>query len=81
VALHRGDGTEQKVESHGWESTEGALTPELAAQVLFDDPDADVTFVAHDESEARRAVEEFARLFREAPGVFKVAMSGASSAA
>jgi hypothetical protein len=57
------------------------LTPELAAQALFKDPDADVEFTARDEVEARCAVEEFAGLFREAPGIFKAAMGGASAAA
>lgn len=57
------------------------VTPELAAQRLFGEPSADVDFVADDEPEARRAVEELTRLFDSVPGIFKGAIDGASAAA
>lgn len=57
------------------------LTPERAAQLLFDNPRASVEFQAANETEARRAVEEFAALFEKAPGVFKDALDGARAAA
>src|SRR5690606_24655561 len=55
--------------------------PEAAAQRLFNDPRAQVEFVATDEVNAARAVEEFRRLFESAPGVFKEALDGARSGA
>jgi hypothetical protein len=60
---------------------DGRLKPEQAAQVLFGDPRAMVNFEARDEAEARSAVEEFARLFEKAPGVFKDALDGARAGA
>jgi len=60
---------------------DGPLTPERAAQTLFDDPRASIDFEAADEAEARRAVEEFARLFESAPGVFRNALDGARAGA
>jgi hypothetical protein len=60
---------------------DGPLTPERAAQALFDDPRASIDFKAADEAEARRAVEEFARLFESAPGVFRNALDGARAGA
>jgi hypothetical protein len=59
----------------------GQLTPEQAAQRLFQAPRAPVNFKAADETEARRAVEELARLFESAPGVFKDALDGARAGA
>jgi hypothetical protein len=59
----------------------GNLTPEAAADVLFRDPKAPVQFVAADEDEARRATGRFARLFTEAPGVFREALNGAKAGA
>lgn len=56
-------------------------TSERAAQVLFDKPRASIDFEAADEAEARRAIEEFARLFENAPGVFKDALDGARAGA
>lgn len=49
--------------------------------MLFDKPRASIDFEAADEAEARRAVEEFARLFENAPGVFKDALDGARAGA
>ena len=57
------------------------VTPEEAARLLFDDPRVKVAFEARDEAEARRAVAEFARLFEDAPGVFKVALQSARAGA
>ena len=59
----------------------GPISPEEAARFLFQDPCADVNFTARDDEEARRAVEEFARLFETAPGVFKNALEGARAGA
>ena len=56
-------------------------TPEEAARRLFQDPAASIDFSAHEESEASRAVEELARLFEEAPGVFTAALNGARAGA
>ena len=49
--------------------------------MLFDNPQVSVDFAATDRAEARRGVEEFARLFDNAPGVFKDALDGARSGA
>lgn len=52
--------------NEGW--AEGPrTTAERSAQLLFQDPQSPVDFEARDENEARRAVEEFARLFEAAP--------------
>ncbi|MFD7656800.1 sacsin N-terminal ATP-binding-like domain-containing protein, partial [Actinosynnema sp. NPDC059797] len=59
----------------------GPLTPEAAADLLFQDPKEPIDFVAADEVEARRAVERFAQLFADAPGVFRQALDGAKSGA
>jgi len=56
-------------------------TPEEAARLLFQDPGAHIDFSAHDESDARRAVEELGRLFEAAPGVFTAALDGARAGA
>lgn len=61
--------------------SDGQLTPKQAAQVLFGSPRAAVDFEARDEAEATSAVEEFARLFESAPGVFKDALDGARAGA
>ncbi|HUZ54038.1 MAG TPA: hypothetical protein VMU94_16120 [Streptosporangiaceae bacterium] len=58
-----------------------ALTPQRAAGLLFGNPRLPVDFEANDEAEARRAVEEFAFLFANAPGVFKEAFEGARAGA
>ena len=58
---------------------DGRLTLEQAAQLLFDGPRATVNFEARDEAEAPSAVEEFARLFEKAPGVFKDALDSAQA--
>ena len=68
-------------DSHLPPAGDGRLTPEQAAQLLFDDPRAKVNFEARDEAEARAAVEEFAQLFEKAPGVFKDALDGARAGA
>ena len=60
-------------------STDG--TPEEAARLLFQDPGTRTNFSANGESEARRAVQELARLFEEAPGVFTAALDGARAGA
>lgn len=78
------NGTESKdiagIGNAGW--TEGPRTSaERSAQLLFQDPQSPVDFEARDENEARRAVEEFARLFEAAPGVFKRALDGARAGA
>lgn len=57
------------------------MTPEQAAQRLFENPRAELDFTASDEVEARRAVEEFARQFEALPGIAKVGIGGASAAA
>jgi hypothetical protein len=62
-------------------ASNGDRAPEEAARLLFQDPSARVEFTAHRESEARRAVEELARLFDEAPGVFTAALEGARAGA
>lgn len=56
-------------------------TPEEAAGLLFQDPAARTDFSARSESDARRAVEELARLFEGAPGVFTAALEGARAGA
>lgn len=56
-------------------------TPEEAAGLLFQDPVARTDFSARSESDARRAVEELARLFDGAPGVFTAALEGARAGA
>jgi hypothetical protein len=58
-----------------------SLTPERAARLLFGSPRVLVDFEAADEAEAQRAVEEFASLFANAPGVFKEAFEGARAGA
>ena len=55
--------------------------PEEAARLLFQDPAARIDFTARSESEAKRAVEELARLFEAAPGVFTAALDGARAGA
>jgi hypothetical protein len=60
---------------------DGDITPETAAGLLFQDPRTIVDFLARTYDEARRAVEEFARLFETAPGVFKDALDGARAGA
>ncbi|GAA1570107.1 hypothetical protein GCM10009827_109930 [Dactylosporangium maewongense] len=55
--------------------------PEDAARRLFADPRAAVVFSPRDGVEARHAVDEFARLFASAPGVFKDALDGARAGA
>lgn len=62
-------------------SDNSRVTPEEAAQLLFDDPRAQIAFEVANEAEARRAVTEFAGLFDKAPGVFKVALAGARAGA
>jgi hypothetical protein len=66
---------------HDLAAANNSLTPERAAQLLFDKPRAMVNFEAADDVQARRAVEEFARLFENAPGVFKDALDGARAGA
>ena len=56
-------------------------TPEEAARLLFQDPGAVTDFAARGETDARRAVQELARLFAEAPGVFTAALDGARAGA
>ena len=68
-------------DNHRPDPDDGPLTPEVAADVLFDNPKASVPFVAADEDEARRAVERFAELFADAPGVFRHALDGARAGA
>lgn len=57
------------------------MTPEEATNSLFQNPRAEVDFVAKSEEEARRAVEELARLYEAIPGVLKVAIDGAAAGA
>lgn len=57
------------------------LSPERAAQLLFNDRQASITFEAATEEEARRAVEEFARIFENLPGAIKDMIEGAQAAA
>lgn len=60
---------------------DGPLTPEQAAQLPFDGPRATVNLEARHDAEARSAVEEFARLFEKASGVFKDALDSAQASA
>jgi hypothetical protein len=70
-----GTGAErQGGDSHLPPADDGRLTPEQAAQLLFDDPRATVNLEARDEAQARSALEECARLFEKAPGVVKDAL-------
>jgi hypothetical protein len=49
--------------------------------MLFDNPRPSIDFEAVGEPEVRRAVEELARLFDNAPGVFKDALDSARAGA
>jgi hypothetical protein len=59
----------------------GELSPEGAANRLFKNPSSKVEFTPRDEAEARRAVEEFARLFDDLPGIAQISMGGSQGAA
>ncbi|MGH9128835.1 MAG: sacsin N-terminal ATP-binding-like domain-containing protein [Acidimicrobiales bacterium] len=74
-------GTEADADGRGASPVGGPPGPEEAARLLFQDPRADVDFTPRNDEEARRAVEEFARLFETAPGVFKNALEGARAGA
>lgn len=58
-----------------------ALTPEAAAEMLFDSPFAEVGWEPEDEMQARAAVEHFGPLFERVPGVLKAALDGARGGA
>jgi hypothetical protein len=58
-----------------------SVTPEVAARLLFEDPRANINFTACSFEEARRAVEEFARLFETIPGAIRGALDGARAGA
>ncbi len=60
---------------------DSSLSPEDAAARLFKDPSCEIVFSPRDASEARRAVEEFARLFEDLPGIARVSMGGSQDAA
>ncbi|HLN05203.1 MAG TPA: hypothetical protein VK217_02910, partial [Acidimicrobiales bacterium] len=60
---------------------DGRLAPEAAAAILFDDRRAEIDFEATTDEEARRAVEEFARIFEELPGTVKDMIEGAKAGA
>jgi len=49
--------------------------------VLFENPQASIDFEVIDEAAGRRAVEEFVRLFENAPGIFKDVLDGARAGA
>lgn len=68
-------------DDNGASPVDTKLSPEGAARLLFQNPRAAVNFSARTDEEAQRAVEEFARLFEAAPGVFKEALEGARSGA
>jgi hypothetical protein len=74
-------GTEAAADGRDASAVGGVLSPEEAARLLFQDPRADVDFTPRNDEEARRAIEEFARLFDTAPGVFKKALEGARAGA
>ncbi|MEV6930404.1 hypothetical protein AB0M46_38790 [Dactylosporangium sp. NPDC051485] len=57
--------------------TNGSSTPFTHAHT----PGPDRTYSSRDDAEARRAVDEFARLFETALGVFKQALEGARAGA
>jgi hypothetical protein len=59
----------------------GRVEPEEAARQLFQEPDSETHFVARDEVEAARAVDEYRKLFDSAAGVFKQALDGARAGA
>jgi hypothetical protein len=71
----------QPEDGDGERPVDDRLSPEEAARILFQEPRAVVDFTARDEDEARRAVEEFALLFKSAPGVFTHALAGARAGA
>lgn len=52
-------------------------SPERAAQMIFNDRQAAVDFEAATDEEARRIVEEFARMFEHLPGAVKDMIEGA----
>jgi hypothetical protein len=58
-----------------------ALTPETAAEMLFDSPFTEPGWEPDDEKQARSAVEHFGRLFERVPGVLKAALDGARGGA
>lgn len=75
-------GTHTQAEDGGGpRPVDGNRGPEDAAGLLFQNPRASVDFSAGNDEEARRAVEEFARLFEAAPGVFTDALNGARAGA
>lgn len=75
-------GVESQAENGSTEPlADGDNTPETAAGLLFQDPRAVVDFTARTFEEARRAVEEFARLFETIPGAIKGALDGARAGA
>ena len=74
-------GTEATADGQGASESAAPISPEEAARLLFQDPRADIDFTPRNDDEARRAVEEFARLFETAPGVFKDALEGARAGA
>ena len=55
--------------------------PELAAEALFEDSSAQPDYEPTDESNARRAVEHFGRLFARIPGAIRAALEGATAGA
>ena len=71
----------QAEDGSGAPFTDGRITPEAAARLLFQDPRAIVGFVASEPEEAKRAVEELVRLFETIPGVIKGAFEGARAGA
>lgn len=78
TATHGGDALSRTSEAT---QDEVSLSPERAAQMLFNDRRAAITFEATTDEEARRAVEEFARIFENLPGAIKDMIEGAQAAA
>lgn len=78
TAAHEGGALSQTGEAT---RDEVSLSPERAAQMLFNDRRASVTFTATTDEEARRAIEEFARIFENLPGAIKDMIEGAQAAA
>ncbi len=55
--------------------------PEIAAELLFEDASAEPDYEPVNESDARRAVEHFGRLFAGIPGAIRAALDGATAGA
>ena len=72
---------EARADDDGGAPPVSAVTPEDAARRLFQNPRAVDDYSPQNDYEARRSVEEIARLFETAPGVFKDALDGARAGA